>query len=180
MTVEEFLALNPGQRLQFARGLGTKLTPEVVALVVYTYLTTEMSTPVRQIYGSALRELAAQVDPIALHVLAYQFINTSTATPALLPVHQGMNTVFAELRGDLVLRYIRQESGPRGVTFFTGSLSRRIVPSNLVKLVADGLKKGDGVLYDLRDIRRACYGAPNSVPMVRVPMDMALPATLGL
>lgn len=174
-TPNEFLALNPGERLIFGLKLDTAVTPEVVALLVYTYLNTEMAPQTRDIYSKHLLSLIEKVDPIALMILAYRFVNTSTATPAMLPAHQEMMTVLSGLRQGQSYGYLRSDRG----VMFTGTLGRPTYPKNIDELVEAGAKVNDVVLYDRDRVRRDRTTMRYNVDMVLIPMTVKLPATLG-
>jgi hypothetical protein len=178
-TVDEFLALNPGERLKFGRSLGVGVTPEIVALLIRTYLTTPMQDKTREIYRAELYKLIGHVDPIALIVRAYRFVNTSTAPRELLAVHQEMTTTFASLHPNLAMSYIRQtvESGYKKV-YFCGTLSRKLYPDNLDELLAAGMKTDDNVLYDRAATR--WHSGQRVVTMTLVPDNNCLPESLGL
>jgi hypothetical protein len=181
-TLDEFIAMNPGQRLRFGQNLGDRITPEIFTYLIHTYLSTEMHTQTRKIYSQALRALIAKVDPIALLVLAYRHINTSTAPPSLLPSHQEFFSVMAGLMRSQSLNfgYIRRQVVNRTTEYFTGTLSRRILPSNLAGLLAAGFHPDDGVLYNPEAIRWRNNYTRGTVEMIRVPLDNNLPDTLGL
>lgn len=180
VTLEEFLAMNPGQRLKFGQHLGDRITPEVVTYLIHTYLTTEMHPRTREIYLQALNPLIAQVNPIALLVLAYRHINTSKASPALLPSHRKLHSILTRLQGTLELTYIRTEF-ERGVPqYFCGTLSRRILPSNLAQLGQSGLQTDDGVLFDPNAVKWRDRRSRGTVEMIHVPINDQLPDTLGL
>ena len=183
-TVEEFLAMNPGQRLKFALKLGDTVTPEVVALLVHTYLTTEMHDQTRGIYRDQLMTLIGKVNPIALVALAYRFVNTSTAakvSPAMLRTHQDMSQVFTRLFGGCSYGYFSRALGSNNrMEYFLGTLSRRILPTNLEELLAQRLQHEDYALYDRDAVRWTERHTRGYVPMILVPMNDQLPATLGL
>lgn len=177
-TTDEFLALNPGERLQFGQSLGTNVTPEIVALLVYTYLNTPMRDKTREIYRTELNKLIGYVDHIALIVLAYRFVNTTTAPMGLLAVHQEMTTKFASLHPDHAMSYMRRAAEGRTQVYFCGTLSRKLYPSNLEKLLAAGMKADDNVLYD-RAAQR-WHNGRHMVEMILVPNNGSLPESLGL
>ena len=176
LTVEGFMALNPAQRLRFAQELGTVVTPEIVALLVHTYLNTQMNPAIRPLYGDQLKALIRQVGPLELFVLAYRFIDTANASPSLLAAHQEISAVFSELQGNAKVSYIRQENNE----YFTGTRSRRIVPANLSKLLAKGMEVDDCVLYNEARVAWSIPHRRGTVYMVLVPINDALPPTLGL
>lgn len=178
-TVDEFLALNPGERLKFGRSLNVGVTPEIVALLVHTYLNTSMQNKTREIYRAELYKLIGYVDPITLIVLAHKFINTTAAPWGLLATHQEMASKFASLHPDHAMSYIRQtvEPGYEQV-YFCGTLSRKIYPDNLEDLLAAGMVVDDNVLYDRATTR--WLSGRRVVTMTLVPYNSNLPESLGL
>jgi len=179
-TTDELLALNPGERLKFGQSLGTSVTPEIIALLVYTYLNTPMRDKTREIYRTELNRLISYVDRITLVVLAYRFVNTSTAPMGLLAAHQEIMTTFASLLPpNHTMSYVRQtvEGGYERV-YFCGTLNRKLYPLNKDKLLAAGMQIDDNVLYD-RAALRWCNGR-RMVEMTLVPNNDNLPESLGL
>lgn len=177
-TTDELLALNPGERLKFGQSLGTNVTPEIVALLVYTYLNTPMRDKTREIYRTELNKLIGYVDRIALIVLAYRFLNTSTAPMGLLAAHQEMTTTFASLHPDYAMSYMRRAAEGHTQIYFCGTLSRKLYPSNLEELLAAGMKVEDNVLYDRAASR--WHNGRRMVEMTLVPNNGNLPESLGL
>lgn len=176
-TVSEFLALNPGDQLKFARSLGDRITPEVVALLIYTYLNAKMvGSRTRPLYGEALMPLIKRVDPVALVVLADRLVSTTAAKGEFLVAHQNITTILARLT-ELNRAYF--SLGNNG-ELFIGTLSHRMFPRNHDQLQKAGVRVNDAVLYDPTRVLRDRTSGRRLVYMVLVPQNDDLPQTLGL
>lgn len=177
VTVETFMAMNPVQRLQFARQLSGSVTAEVVALLIYTYLKTEMNPSSRAFYMRELRALIAQVDAVTLLALIKRHVNTNSP----LRAHKEMTAILKGLQGKNLVYGCIQISVDQGVKqYFVGTFSRKIVPSNLEELQVAGIQAGDCVLYDNSKVIWNRKGTHGSVAMTRVLVNNNMPSTLGL
>lgn len=171
------MALSPYKRLEYAESMGDLVSPEVVALLVHTYLNKVMART-RQAYIHQLPELMGKVDGVALFVLAYRYVNVPSVPSRLLRFHEEMAPMLLGLIHHLKLDRIRQKIERSEPKYFCGVLQHRIIPRNLAALLSEGLKEGDMVLYEERAIKWNKVHPRGSVNMIRVPMGTALPATL--